>query len=277
MQAGRRLPGAEAHARHALAARAGRLQRHARDRCRSRRSARRQARDLDLQALERASRRSATVPPTTPSSPSTCHGSSACAQLELDAAELRLRRSAGKRNSKCGANHSARSGSPCAARGRRRRRRNRAQTKCGSMKRSCSAVPQRTSGLAIGLLPEPGDQRAQQQLLREAHPRVRRHLEGAELDQAEPAGRAVGRVQLVDADLGAMRVAGDVDQQVAEDPVDQPGRQVAVAAVGDLREARSRARRAVVARLVDARRLAGRADEQAGEQVATATGGSASR
>ena len=31
--------------------------------------------------------------------------------------------------------------------------------------------------------------------------------------------------------------------------------------------ARSRARRAVVARLVDARRLAGRADEQAGEQV----------
>ncbi len=37
-----------------------------------------------------------------------------------------------------------------------------------------------------GLLPEPGDQRAQEKLLREAHARVRRHLEGAELDEAEP-------------------------------------------------------------------------------------------
>jgi hypothetical protein len=52
---------------------------------------------------------------------------------------------------------------------------------------------------------------------------VRRHLEAAELDQAQPAGRAVGREQLVDADFGAVGVAGDVDQQVAEQPVDQPG------------------------------------------------------
>ena len=32
-------------------------------------------------------------------------------------------------------------------------------------------------------------QRPQQKLLRQAHPRVRRHLERAELDQAQPAGR----------------------------------------------------------------------------------------
>src|SRR5208337_3627791 len=38
-----------------------------------------------------------------------------------------------------------------------------------------------------GLFPEPRDQRAQKQLLREAHPRVRRHLERAELDKAEPS------------------------------------------------------------------------------------------
>ena len=139
------------------------------------------------------------------------------------------------------------------------------------MKRSCSAVPQRTSRLRVRLAPEARDQRAQQQLLRQAHPRVRRHLEGAELDQAEPAGRAVRRVELVDADLGAVRVAGDVDQQVAEDAVDQPGRRIAVARIGHLREGDLQLVERVVARLVDARRLAGRADEQAGEQVATAT------
>ncbi len=85
-------------------------------------------------------------------------------------------------------------------------------------------MPQRTNSPSLRLLPEPGDQRAQQQLLRQAHPRMRRHLERAELDQAQPAGRAVGRIELVDADLGAVRVAGDVDQQIAEQAIDQPQR-----------------------------------------------------
>ena len=85
-------------------------------------------------------------------------------------------------------------------------------------------APARQARRRIGLAPEARDQRAQQQLLREAHARVRRHLEGAQLEQAEAAGGAVGRVQLVDAELGAVRVAGDVDQQVAEQAVDQPGR-----------------------------------------------------
>ena len=80
---------------------------------------------------------------------------------------------------------------------------------------------------AVGLLPEARDQRAQQQLLRERHARVRRHLEGAHLEQAEAAGRAVGRIELVDAELGAVRVAGRIDQQIAEQAVDQPRRAVA--------------------------------------------------
>ena len=46
--------------------------------------------------------------------------------------------------------------------------------------------------LIVRRFPEPRDQRPQQQLLREAHPRVRRHLEGAQLDQPQPAAAAVG-------------------------------------------------------------------------------------
>ena len=84
----------------------------------------------------------------------------------------------------------------------------------------------------------------------------------------EPAGRAVGRIELVDADLGAVGVAGDIDQQVAQQPVDQPGqRRRALAGRGHLRQRDLQLVERVVARLVDARRLAGRADEQAGEQV----------
>ena len=97
--------------------------------------------------------------------------------------------------------------------------------KYGSMKRSCSSVPQRARrGGSIGLAPETRDQRTQHELLREAHALVRRHFEGAHLEQAEPAGVAVGREHLVDAELGAMRVAGGVDEQVAEQAVDDPGR-----------------------------------------------------
>src|SRR6202008_1571968 len=39
--------------------------------------------------------------------------------------------------------------------------------------------------------PKGGDERAQQQLLRQTHARIGRHLERTEFDKAEPAGRAV--------------------------------------------------------------------------------------
>ena len=74
------------------------------------------------------------------------------------------------------------------------------------------------------IAPQPRDDRADQQLLGEAHARVRRHLEAAELDEAETAGRAVGRIELVDADFRAMGVAGHVGQDVAHQPVEQPRR-----------------------------------------------------
>ncbi len=99
---------------------------------------------------------------------------------------------------------------------------------------------------------------------------MRRHFEAAEFDQTEPPRRAVGRIQLVDAELGAVRVAGEIDQQVAQQPVDQPGLQGFLAGlelVSHLLEGDFQLVEAFVARLVDARRLAGGADEQAGEQV----------
>ena len=53
-------------------------------------------------------------------------------------------------------------------------------------------MPQRTSRFEYGVFPEPGDQAAEQELLDQAHPCVRRHLEGAHLDQPEPAAAVSG-------------------------------------------------------------------------------------
>ena len=72
------------------------------------------------------------------------------------------------------------------------------------------------------LIPEPGHQRAHQQRLHHRHLKVRRHLEAAQLQQPEPTPRAVGAVELVDAELGAVGVAGDVGQQVAQRAVGDP-------------------------------------------------------
>ena len=120
----------------------------------------------------------------------------------------------------------------------------------------------------LRLAPEPGDQGAQEQLLRQTHACVRRHLERAELDQAQPPGRTVGREQLVDAQLGAVGVAGDVYQEVAEQSVDQPRPWgLAFARRRHHRERDLELVELVLARLVDARGLAGRTDEQTGEQI----------
>ena len=51
---------------------------------------------------------------------------------------------------------------------------------------------------------------------------MRRHLEAAQLEQAEPAALGIGAEQLVDAELGAVGVAGDVGEQVSQRPVDLP-------------------------------------------------------
>ena len=56
------------------------------------------------------------------------------------------------------------------------------------------------------------------------------HAQGTEFDQAlHAATRQVRVPQLFDIEFRAMRVAGHVDQQVAEDPIDEPGRWHSVA------------------------------------------------
>ena len=76
----------------------------------------------------------------------------------------------------------------------------------------------------VGRPPERRHGGAHQQELRRRHPRMRRHFQRTEFDQPQPARCGLRCVQLVDAELGAMRVAGHVGQQMAEHPIDQPGR-----------------------------------------------------
>src|SRR5947209_14534947 len=120
----------------------------------------------------------------------------------------------------------------------------------------------------LRLAPEPRQKRAHKELLRKTHARIRRHFERAELDKAETAGRTVGRIKFVDADFRAMRVAGDVNEQVAEEAIDEPeGRCAAVAWLRHISERDFQFVQTFVPRLVHARRLTRRADEQAGKQI----------
>ena len=114
-------------------------------------------------------------------------------------------------------------------------------------------------------LPERRDRGAHQQELRGRHACMRRHFQRTELHQAKPPGRGLRCIQLVDAELGAMRVPCHVCQQMAEHPIDQPGCHLLPGF--DLRERDLQFRQAVLPRLVDARMLARRPDEQPAEQV----------
>ncbi len=88
--------------------------------------------------------------------------------------------------------------------------------------------------LIVGALPEAGDERAQEQLLREAHPRVRRHLERSQLHEALATAARFRRVELVDAELGPVGVARQIDEQMSEHAIHEPWRRIP--APGDLRE-----------------------------------------
>jgi hypothetical protein len=117
-------------------------------------------------------------------------------------------------------------------------------------------------------LPQPRDDGADQHLLGKAHAGMWGHLEAAELDQPEPSGRTVRRIELVDADFCAVRIPRYVDEQVAQQPVDKPRqRSRSLSRVGNLRQRDLQLVEPVMARLVDARRLARGADEEAGEEV----------
>ena len=118
--------------------------------------------------------------------------------------------------------------------------------------------------LIVGAIPEAGDEPPQQQLLREAHLRMRGHLERAQLHEPLPAAARFRRVQLVDAELGAVRVAGAIDQEVAKHAIDQPRRRRS--GLGHLRERNLELVQRIVPPLVDARMLAGGAEEETREQ-----------
>ncbi|MCY1433262.1 hypothetical protein D9M71_492850 [compost metagenome] len=92
------------------------------------------------------------------------------------------------------------------------------------------------------------------------------HLEGAQLKQAQAATGTVGRVQLVDAKLGTVGVAGHIDQQIAQQAVDQPWR-ARLTRPRHLSKGYFQLVQGVVTCLVDPWRLRSRADEQAGKQV----------
>ena len=112
------------------------------------------------------------------------------------------------------------------------------QTKCGSMKSSCRRVPQRLSALLVGPVPEGGDQAAQRA---PAGPRSCANA-AASRRRAAPADRA-GRRRVSGVNSLSMQnsvrcvLPVRVDQEVAEDAVDQPGRRLAAGrdlAEGDL-------------------------------------------
>ena len=126
-------------------------------------------------------------------------------------------------------------------------------------------APARQAG-GVRLAPETRDQGTDQQLLRDAHASVGRHLEGPHLEKAATPRRQIRRVELVDAELRAVRVAGDVDQQVAQRAIDKPRRR------RDVRRREARERdldlvQAVVPPFINPRRLARRAEKQPGEEV----------
>ncbi len=94
---------------------------------------------------------------------------------------------------------------------------------------------------------------------------MRRHFKGAHFQQAQAARSRVRRVELVDAEFRAVRAAGGVDQQVAEDAVHHPRRSAAM--VRNLLERDFHFVDLIVARFVDARRLAGGADKNSAEEI----------
>src|SRR5882724_646018 len=79
-----------------------------------------------------------------------------------------------------------------------------------------------------GLFPEPGDETAKQQLLGKAHAGVGRHLESAHFEEPQASAAAFGRIKLINAEFGAVRVSSSVYQQVAEEAIHQPGSNVAI-------------------------------------------------
>src|SRR5215813_11161968 len=96
---------------------------------------------------------------------------------------------------------------------------------------------------------------------------MRRHFEGSHLDETEAAGGAVRRVQLVDAKLSAMRVAGHIYQKVAKDSVYQPRGTLFAPRTVQQAESQLQLVHGIGPRFIDPGRLACGPDEHARKEV----------
>jgi hypothetical protein len=101
-------------------------------------------------------------------------------------------------------------------------------------------------------------------MLSKTHLRVWRHFKRAHLDKPESPGAALRREEFINRELGAMRIAAGINEQIAEQPVRQPRRGVAKAAdvAIEFLESDFEFVERVVARLVNAWRLRSWTDEQ---------------
>ena len=198
----------------------------------------------------------------------TCQGSSAWRSSSLTPSYSTSPQN-GKRNSSCASNHSGRKSKPCCARGRRARRGNPAQT----IVRQHEAVVQRRAP-ADEACRRAGSVQSRAISARTSNcwARLMRALGGISKPRNStrpsrpvgPSGENSLSMQI--SERWVLPVTSI--KQVAEQPVDQPGQRCgALAGRRHLRQRDLQLVEAVVAGLVDARRLAGRADEQAGEQV----------
>ncbi len=89
-----------------------------------------------------------------------------------------------------------------------------------------------------------------------------RHFEGSQFKQAELKALALRREELVDAELGAMRVAADVGEEIAKEAIDDP--RLAIAGRKILKRELEFIKR-VHARFIHARILARGADVGSGK------------
>ena len=119
----------------------------------------------------------------------------------------------------------------------------------------------------VRIPPEVRDQRSYQQLLCETHARVRRHLERAQLHQANPARSVFWRIELINKELSTMGITCQIGQKVTEDPIDEPRRRGRGALIRNLIECDFQLVDGIGARLIHTRMLAGGTDERAREQI----------
>ena len=95
---------------------------------------------------------------------------------------------------------------------------------------------------------------------------MRWHLEAAQFKQTQSTPFTVGAEEFVHTELGAMGIAGDVHQQVAQQTVHQPRRWILAEALqfaeGDLELVQT-----LAPSLVYSRRLTGGTDETPGKQI----------